>query len=634
MKRNLHIAACVIALCAAAGVGWVGAVRAQAPAPQGAPQAKGKGGGPAVIGMETGLTYFQTRCMSCHRENDSSKAPSARRIRQMTPEQIYAVVSKPSRPEHDQELTDPQKRRMSEFMGGYLQIGSVAAGNPKNFPNACPSNPPMSDPYAGAFWSGWGADIANTRYQSTAAAGLTKADVPKLKLKWAFGFPLGISAYSPPAIASGRVFVGTDIGWVYSLDAKTGCYYWGYETGVTVRPAISIGPVSLPAGAGPGNTKYAIFFGDAKANVYALDAQTGKLLWKRHVEDFFLARITAAPKLYNGRLYVPVSSSEEWQSGNQDYECCTSRGSVVALDANSGEQVWKTYMMDDPKPTQKNPNGVQLYGPAGGSVWNSPTIDPVRHAVYFGTGDTETEPAQPLGDAVVAVDMDSGKILWSYQAQANDAFMGGCFGANKSKACPEMPGPDADIGNSPILSSLPDGRRVLIAGTKAGEVFALDPDNRGALLWRFPASPATGRGGIVWGGAADHENVYFGLGGGGMSAMKMATGQLVWFQPINAANRAPGARIGNNAASTVIPGVVFVAGTDGKLHALATTDGAALWDFDTAQNFDTVNKVADAHGGSISSVGPVIAGGMLYIGSGYGVGGGPFGNVLLAFGPE
>ena len=149
--------------------------------------------------MENGLTYFQTRCMSCHRENDSSKAPSARRIRQMTPEQIYAVVSKPSRPEHDQGLTDPQKRRMSEFMGGYRQIGSVEAGNPKNFPNACPSNPPMSDPYAGAFWSGWGADIENTRYQRTEAAGITKADVPKLKLKWAFGFPLGISAYSPPA---------------------------------------------------------------------------------------------------------------------------------------------------------------------------------------------------------------------------------------------------------------------------------------------------------------------------------------------------------------------------------------------------------------------------------------------------
>jgi polyvinyl alcohol dehydrogenase (cytochrome) len=576
--------------------------------------------------METGLTYFQTRCMSCHRENDSTKAPSARRIRQMTPEQIYAVVSKPSRPEHDQGLTDPQKKRMAEFMGGYRQLGSVEAGNPKNFPNACSSNPPMTDPYAGPFWSGWGADIQNTRAQTTEAAGLTKADVPKLKLKWAFGFPLGISAYSPPAIASGRVFVGTDIGWIYSLDAKTGCYYWGYETGVTVRPAISIGAVS-----GPGNTKYGVFFGDAKANVYALDAQDGKLLWKRKVEDFFLARITAAPKLYNGRLYVPVSSSEEWQSGNPDYECCTSRGAVVALNANNGEQIWKTYTMDDPKPTQKNSNGVQLYAPAGGSVWNSPTIDPVRHAVYFGTGDTQTEPAQPLGDAIAAVDMDSGKLLWSYQVIKDDAFMGGCAGPNKSKACPSVMGPDADIGNSPILRTLNDGRRVLIAGTKGGEVFALDPDNKGKLLWRVNANASGGgRGGIVWGGAADYENVYYGFGSGGMAALKMTTGERAWYQAINP----PNTRIGTNAAASLIPGVVFVGGNDGKLHALSTADGSNVWEFDTAKPFDTVNKVAGAHGGAISSVGPAIVGGMMYIGSGYGVGGGPFGNVLLAFGPE
>jgi len=303
---------------------------------------------------------------------------------------------------------------------------------------------------------------------------------------------------------------------------------------------------------------------------------------------------------------------------------------VVALNVNNGEQVWKTYTMDDPKPTQKNPNGVQLYAPAGGSVWNSPTVDPVRHAVYFGTGDTQTEPAQPLGDAIVAVDMDSGKVLWSYQAQPNDAFMGGCVGENKSKACPQTMGPDADIGNSPILSTLADGRRVLIAGTKNGDVFALDPDNRGALIWRVAANSGGGRGGIVWGGAADHENVYYGMGSGGMAALKMASGQRAWLQPINAA----GVRAGNNAAATIIPGVVFVGGTDGKLHALSTTDGGALWEFDTAKNFDTVNKVADAHGGAISSVGPVIVGGMMYIGSGYGVGGGPFGNVLLAFGPE
>jgi len=623
MQRYVHFASLTSAALLAGLIIWSTSAEAQAPA-----DAKGKlpaaKGAPKQQGMEDGLTYFQTRCMSCHSER-ATKAPTARRIRELSPEQIYAVVSKPSRPEHDQGLTDPQKRRMSEFMGGYRQIGSAEAANPKNFPNACAANPPMSDPSSTGAWNGWGADASNTRYQRSEAAGLTKADIPKLKLKWAWGFPLGISAYNTPAVVSGRIFTGSDVGWIYSLDAKTGCHYWGFETGVTVRGALSVGSVT-----GQGNTRYAVYFGDAKGNAYALDAQTGRQLWKRKVDDHFLARITASPKLYNGKLYVPVSSSEEWQSGNPDYECCTARGSVVALDANTGEQVWKTYVMDEPKPTKKNPNGVQLYGPAGGAVWNSPTIDPVRNALYFGTGDSETEPAQPMADGIMAVDLDTGKVKWSYQATPNDAFMGGCFGQAKSLACPEKMGPDSDIGNSPILRTLPDGRRVVIAGTKEGDVFALDPDNNGKLIWRVAANTSGGRGGIVWGGASDFENVYYGMGSGGMAALKMATGQQVWFSPVNA----PGTRGSNNAAATMIPGVVFVGGASGVLHALNTTDGSTLWEFNTSQDFETVNKVAGANGGAISSIGPIFANGMMYVGSGYGVSAGDFGNVLLAFGPE
>jgi polyvinyl alcohol dehydrogenase (cytochrome) len=447
--------------------------------------------------------------------------------------------------------------------------------------------------------------------------------VPNLKLKWAFGFPTGISAYSQPAVVAGRVFVGSDIGHVYSLDAKTGCVYWSYETGITVRPAVSVGPVK-----GRGNARYAVYFGDAKANVYAVDAQNGQLLWKKHVDEHFLARITASPKLYNGRLYVPVSNSEEWQGGNLDYSCCTARGSVVALDANNGEQIWKAWVMEDPKPRGKNSKGVQLYGPAGGSVWNSPTVDPVRKAVYFGTGDSETEPASKNGDAIMAVDMDSGKTLWVYQAIENDAFMGGCFGTPKPENCPSVQGPDGDIGNSPVLRSLPGGKRVLIAGTKDGDLFGLDPDSNGKLLWRVKANAGGGRGGIVWGGATDEQNAYYGFMSGGMAALKLATGERVWFAPI----AAEGSRIAHGAAATVIPGVVFAGGSDGKLTALATADGKKLWEFDTARDFETVNKVKGS-GGSIRSAGAVVVNGMVFIGSGYGVSGGDrTGNVLLAFG--
>src|ERR1019366_8969203 len=331
----------------------------------------------------------------------------------------------------------------------------------------------------GPAWNGWGADSSNSRFQGAKAAGLTLDQVPRLKLKWAFGYPNGVSAFGQPSMASGRVFVGTDTGYIYSLSGDSGCVYWSVEAKGSVRNDIAMGPVK-----GRGSAKYAIYFGDAHSNVYGVNAQTGELRWMTHADGHFAARITAAPTVYEGRVYVGVSSSEEFAAANLDYPCCTSRGSVLALDASTGTQIWKTYVVDEPKPTKKNSRGVQQYAPAGGSVWNSPTIDPKRKAIYFGTGDSETEPAANTSDAVMALDLDTGKMLWVYQAQANDAFLGGCGPNTKTENCPADVGPDWDIGNSPILHTMPDGHRILVAGTKNGDVFALDPDRKGALIWR------------------------------------------------------------------------------------------------------------------------------------------------------
>ena len=213
--------------------------------------------------------------------------------------------------------------------------------------------------------------------------------------------------------------------------------------------------------------------------------------------------VSRRPRLRAG-LRAPRNST----AGNKDYPCCTARGGVVALDASTGKQIWKTYNVDEPKPWKKNPNGVQLYGPAAGGVWNSPTIDPVRGALYVGTGDAVTPPESPLTDAVMALDLKTGKVLWSRRATENDLFMGGCAGPNKSEACPSPMGPDYDIGNSPILVTLPNGKRALFAGTKGADVLALDPDANGArAVPRQSLGPAgrlhgtRRRGGIVWGGA-------------------------------------------------------------------------------------------------------------------------------------
>ena len=621
MNRISTVAAFGVSLAASLGLIWTAG--AQEP---GAAKGKDKGNAPRNAGTESGFAAFQTQCMGCHGNPDlAGRAPDPNTIRQMSPERIYEALTTGVMRGQGANLSDEQKKMIALFMSG-RPLGSESQGDAKNMPNHCTANAQLSDPSASAAWNGWGVDATNGRFQSAKNAGLSAAQVPKLKLKWAFGFPTGLSAYGQPSVVSGRVFVGTDIGYVYSLDAKTGCVYWSFKTKGSVRNAIVVGPVQ-----GRGNTKYAAYFGDAHSNVYAVDAHTGEQLWEHHSDDHFGARITGAPALYNGRLFVPVSNSEEFTGGNSDYQCCTSRGSVLALNSSTGERIWKTYVIpEEPKPRGKNSKGTQLWAPAGGSVWNTPTIDAKRNAIYFGTGDAETEPAHPNTDAIMALDMDSCKMLWVYQAEEGDAFMGGCGPAGvKNENCPSKQGPDLDFGNPPILRTLGGGKQVLVAAAKDGRIIGLDPDNKGKVLWTTHiADNSKGLNGVVWGGAADDRAAYYGVSRGGIAAVQLSTGEKLWF---NALGTTLDQRISHAAATTAIPGVAFVGGTDGILHAVSTKDGKELWQYNTARDYDTVNMVT-AHGGAMNAPGVTVAGGMLFAGSGYGVVGGVPGNVLLAFG--
>jgi polyvinyl alcohol dehydrogenase (cytochrome) len=642
MRRNLH----VLGIMAA---GWVAVMSyvltgysQQGAAPAAAPQAGGAGrggqrgqagrGGPAPLpGTESGWSTFQTRCAVCHMNPTVDLAPPATVIREMTPERIFESLTTGTMQEESQGIPDTTKRRIAEFMAG-RPMGSSKAGNAKDMPNPCARNPVMGDPAASPGWNGWGNDGANTRFQSATAARLTAADVPRLKLKWAFGFPTGESSNSQPTVVAGRVFAGSDNGFIYSLDAATGCVYWSFEGGSIVRGSLTVGPVT-----GQGDARYAVFYGDGHANIFAVNAQDGLLLWKTKVDSHVVARITAGARLYNGKLFVPVSSSEEFSSGTPDYPCCTSRGSLVAMDANTGKILWKTFVVPgELKAIKIQSNGVVLYAPAGGGVWATPTIDPVRQAVYISTGDAVTFPSPDTTDGVLALDINTGKRLWAYQADSNDVFMGGCNGPVRSEACPTPMGPDLDIGNSPILKTLPNGRRALLVGTKQGHIIAIDPDNNGALLYRVlattgqPVVEGGGRGGnIVWGGAADDRNVYYGAAGqAGLVAFDLATGQKAW----SFTAPAGGGTLG--AAPTAIPGVVFQGSSNGRLFAVSSADGKQIWEFNTAQEFSTVNKIA-ARGGAIQSTGAVVSGGMVFISTGYGIlSGASSGNILLAFAVE
>jgi polyvinyl alcohol dehydrogenase (cytochrome) len=556
-------------------------------------------------------SLFEQNCASCHADRTT--------LNQMTSESVYRALTSGSMRPRAANLNEGNKRSIAEYLtGGKLNLAQFA--DAKQMPNRCPANSRLIEPAGGPAWNGWGVDTSNTRFQNEKSAGLTAAQVPRLKLKWAFGFPGVNSVFGQPSIAGGRVFLGVDSGYVYALDADTGCVHWSFQAEAGVRTAITIARVA--------KARASAFFGDIKANVYAIDAETGEPIWKVHVEDHPTARITGAPKLFEGRLYVPVASGEEGAGGNPKYPCCTFRGSVVALDTATGKQLWKTYVItDEPKPTAPN-----RFGPAGGGVWSSPTIDPKRRVLYATTGDAYTEPAAKTTDSIVAMDLDTGKIQWVAQGTENDAWLAGCSAKNPTGNCPANLGPDQDFSASPILKTLPNGRRILVAGQKSGNVWAYDPDRKGAVVWKTALTSNTTEfgGKIVWGGAADGQAAYFGLGTGGIAAVQLKEGERKWFTPLEPAP-AMAKHAGQDGPLTAIPGVVFSGGWDGVLRGLSSSDGHVVWEYDTVHEFDTVNGVA-AKGGSMGAAGPVIAGGRLFTGAGYiGVKSGMPGNVLLAF---
>ncbi|HVT93247.1 MAG TPA: PQQ-binding-like beta-propeller repeat protein [Bryobacteraceae bacterium] len=582
---------------------------------------------PGLAAVDDGAALFAAHCAQCHNATGKvERAPAPGVLRTLSKQTILAALDTGVMKAQASMLNTGEKVAIAEYLGSPVAGAPAAA-------HTCASNPPIEKLEG---WNGWGADLENSRFQPAARAGLGAADVPRLKLKWAFGFPQTFSVFGQPSVVGGRLFFGSSSGDVYSLDSQSGCQYWTFRASSTVRTAITAAP--LPDGG------YAAYFGDTQAFVYALDAQTGTLLWKTHIDDHKMARITGAPKLVAGRLYVPVASGvEEMAAAQQGYPCCTFRGSLVALDAQSGKQVWKTYTIPDaPRETGVSASGTKKFGPAGVSIWNSPTIDRKRKLIYAGTGNDYTEPRTPYSDAVFAFDMDTGAVRWVKQLTPGDAWNGGCITPSKH-ACPPNAGEDTDIGASPVLITV-NGRDILVVGQKSGVVYGIDPAHKGNILWQTRVGHGGALGGIMWGLAAEGGRAYVPLSdyagealdsGGGIFALTLSDGKVAWkvppAKPACVGKR--GCSPAQMAPATLIPGVVFSGSMDGHLRAYASGDGAVIWDFDTLGDFATVNGVA-AHGGSLNATGATVAGGLVFANSGYGQLGGMPGNVLLAFSPD
>ena len=598
-----------------------------------------------VVGdaQDRGAAIYAEQCARCHDLPDS-RAPSRSTLEQMSVNRIIRTMDFGAMMSVTYMLDREDRQAVAEYLGvpgeDREPLAEAFCADRRVDLAAARDTAPGD-------WNGWSPGEANWRYQ--AQPGFGANEIPRLELAWTFGFAGDVNSFAPPTILGDDLFVGSAGGSIYALDAATGCIRWHFQADGPVRTAITIAPIDAD-GADDTATAHAAFFGDQSGAFYAVSAESGALLWRARPEPHESTKLTGSVVAYEGVVYVPVASWEESRPLNSEYECCTFRGSVVAYRIADGEQVWKSWLVTEtPQRTGTRPDGVASFGPSGAPTWSAPTIDSSRGLLYVTTGNNYTGQTS-MSDAVVALRLGDGAVEWSRQITAGDEFNLYCRA--QADGCP---GEDMDIGASAVLVALADGRERLVVGQKSGWVYGLEPADNGRLIWQARVGEGGINGGVQWGMASDGERVYAAVSdlgrreqadrdavdprpngvdpttGGGLTALDVATGERVWFAPPpvcpeSAAVCSPA----QPAAVTAMPGAVFAGAVDGHIRAYAADDGRVLWDFDTAREYATVNQVP-AHGGSIDGAGPVIAGGRLYLTSGYGRNGGMAGNVLLAF---
>lgn len=584
-----------------------------------------------------GAPLYQENCAGCH-QGGVYKAPHRTWLEMMTPSMLFSAMNDGMMQAQAAHLSREQRQQIAEYLS--RQKLDSAAADP--MPPRCEGAAARFDMDRPPAPVGWGHDTS--RFVPATTAGLSAADVPKLRLKWAFAFPNAMRARSQPAIGLGAVFVGSKDGTVYAFDLDTGCVRWTYQAKAEVRTAIVLD--SWAKGQAP--ARPLLYFGDVLARAYALDMRTGAEVWVTKVDDHSSATITGSPALHAGRLYVPVSSLEVTAPADPAYPCCSFRGAVAALDAATGQPIWKSHTIpEEPTEQGKTSAGTPILGPSGAPVWNSPAVDAARGLLYVGSGENYASPADGNSDALMAFDLKTGQRRWLRQTVANDAWNVACM-MGDHPSCPKERGPDLDYAASPILAALPGGGQMLLGGQKSGVVHGVDPDT-GALRWSTRVGRGGVQGGVHFGMAAEGARLYVPIydmanarDGSkptdpprpGLYAIDAATGKLLWSHP---AEDVCGGREfcdpGITAAITAMPGVVFAGHSDGWVRAYDGATGKIVWRFDTTQPVKAVNGV-EARGGSMSGPGPAIGDGHVVLNSGYGLYFKMPGNALLVFAPE
>jgi polyvinyl alcohol dehydrogenase (cytochrome) len=479
-------------------------------------------------------------------------------------------------------------------------------------------------------WRIAGQNLSNT-WSQPAEHSISPANVKNLSPKWVFTTGGDVSA--TPTVDGDAVYFPDWGGSLFAVNKNSGRLIWSHK--ISEYDGVD-GAVSRVS---PTVDDDQLIIGDILsskevhngANVIAVDKQKGTLRWITQVDPHPAAIITGSPVVFDGVVYIGVSSSEETLATNPAYPCCSFRGSVVALDAKSGAMLWKTFDMPD--------NGGRRDEYSGGAVWQPPAIDPKRGTLFIGTGNNYTVPADVVAcqnatptadctapddffDAALGLDLKTGQVKWSKKLQGFDTWTVACLtSTGPNPNCPVPSSPDFDLGGSgPNLVG-----NIVGFGQKSGIFWALNPDN-GNIVWSTPVGPGASLGGIEWGTATDGKRIYVAIANsdllpytlvsgqqitwGAWSALDVATGKILW----QTADPTP-ATIDRGSVS-VANGVMYAGSNSGQMYALDTNTGNILWNF--------------ASGGSVID-GPSIVDGTLYWGSGYREISGTGNNKVFAF---
>lgn len=587
-----------------------------------------------------GKAIYDRACAACHDNPEATRAPGLAGIRMMRrPSLDYTLTVGYMRTQAKGLSLEERNTLMDWLTLGQADFTSWVSAT------RCKGDAARIDASAKSVAPTWGVNLRNTRMQTAAEAGLKKEDFARLELVWSAAFPQTPTMRSQPVVAGDTLFVvASDAGRMYALDARTGCTKWQYENPGPLRSSISYGELS------PGRP--VVVAGDATGSVVAVDARSGRAIWRTDVRLHEANRVTGTPVIYRGRVYAPLSATEINHAVDESYECCKAQGAVIGLDLRTGKKVWEGRTMDPARQTQKSRVGTQMWGPSGAPIWNTPAIDAARNLLYVGTGEQNAIPFVDTTDAIIAFDLTTGERRWVFQATARDLWHyacprgANCFGAETGITV------DHDFGGSVMIAKRSDGRDILLAGQKSGAVWALDPDT-GKLVWTNRLTKGGANGGIHWGIATDGTHVFapmndatrpseeFPVAGVALHALDIDTGRIAW--TTRGAGDCSGdrkaryasceTRYGFSPAPLVIDGAVLQGSVDGILRVFDAASGAEIWRYDTMRKFETVNGVP-GNGGAIDSSPYVAANGMLYVVSGYARFGEAPGNVILAFRPR